>query len=348
MIMIERTSTGLIKGIVRGHILDELRLFRNHRIPIWEKESAILGNIVDVGGRLHPFHALVPGFLEYERYNDKAASSVAKYADCLKWAQRYMPSIQSPIDIRLEDIMAMKEQMVKKELSLSRINHVMSALRMFLKYCSEVKYLKVIEYNQIKISRLPPKTIKTLTKEELKQFIQAIDINTGQGLRMRALMQYLATTISRPGAALKVDYKDIVWDEDGVGHVEVKGKGNKDNLLWITPVTHGWIKKYLAIRTDTNPALFVTFGDAKRLDGSYLHKLCKHYSKKAGLDFTVCPQLLRRSMATLLHEEGLDVDTIKDLMHHSRAETTTRYYIRPNKKVLKQAHKKYLSFDLGE
>lgn len=288
------------------------------------------------------FQALLPAFARHEKYQDKVEATVNKYLECLKWVPRYLPYVHSPKDLNLEDIMNLKEQLVEKKLSLSRINHIMTALRMFLRYCSQVIHIPVIDYAQIKITKLPHHEIETLEEEDLNRFLEAINTDTLPGLRMRALAEYFISTCSRPTAALSVDYADINWDQNGIGEVTVVGKGNKTNILFITARAGEWIKQYLKTRTDSSPALFVTFGKAKRMTGNDLHKLFSHYSKKAGFDFTVNLQMLRRTMATIAQEKGADIYTVKEFLNQSRVETTIKHYVGRNKKVLKEAHGKYL------
>ena len=216
---------------------------------------------------------------------------------------------------------------------------------MFLQYCGTIAGLLVIDFNKIKITKLPPHEVESLEEEELKQFLESINPETLHGLRMRALAEFFVSTCSRPTAGLSVDYANIKWEQNGIGEVTVMGKGNRANILFITARAGEWIKRYMLTRTDTNPALFVTFGTAKRMTGNDLHKLFKHYSKQAGFNFTINPQMLRRTMATIAREKGADVFTVKEVLNHSRVETTTKHYIGRNKKVLKLAHAKYVNLD---
>jgi integrase/recombinase XerD len=292
------------------------------------------------------FSELLPEYRRFEKYDDKAESTIDKYEECLSWIQRYLPHISSPVDLKLDDLIILKDKMKNKKLSISRVNHIMTALRMFLKFCTEIAGLPVMGFESIKVTKIPPHEVKSLKQEELKQLLDAMEPHTKAGLRMRAMAEFFISTGSRPTAGLSVDHANIIWDENGIGEVTVTGKGQKANILFITKRAGEWIKRYIESRTDSNPALFVTFGKSNRMTNNDLHKLFKHYSKKAGFEFTINPQMLRRTIATIAQENGADIYAVKDFLNQSRVETTIKHYVSRNPKVLKESHNKYVKLSM--
>ena len=59
----------------------------------------------------------MPEFCRFQKYDDKADSTITKYQECLSWVQRYLPHINSPLDLKLDDLMILKEKMLVKKLS---------------------------------------------------------------------------------------------------------------------------------------------------------------------------------------------------------------------------------------
>jgi integrase/recombinase XerD len=60
----------------------------------------------------------------------------------------------------------------------------------------------------------------------------------------------------------------------------------------------------------------------------------------------VTPHILRHTAATQLLFNGCPVGHIKAILGHERLETTCRYYLGLDQRAAKEAHRKYLSYDV--
>jgi len=112
-----------------------------------------------------------------------------------------------------------------------------------------------------------------------------------------------------------------------VDEVTVLGKGNRHRRAYLSPPAREWLQRYLALRKDKDPALFVT--RKKNDDGSYrmtvwtAEKIVRDAAKRAGLSEDVSPHWLRHAAITLWAASSLP--SAQRLAGHRQIATTQRY-----------------------
>lgn len=89
-------------------------------------------------------------------------------------------------------------------------------------------------------------------------------------------------------------------------------KHGQFDLSWSTET----VRKYgeCLRRNDKNPALFVTFGEPKRLGAYDLSKQFRHYAEKAEIKKKVTPHILRHTAATIMSHKGADIRIIQQIL----------------------------------
>lgn len=116
------------------------------------------------------------------------------------------------------------------------------------------------------------------------------------------------------------------------------GKGGKERVAFISPLTGRAIRRYLASRRDSDPALFLTnrglpFGrDSLRL-------LMYRLSSRAGIG-QVGPHCMRHSFATSLARQGCDSWSLQSLLGHNDNRVSLRY-IHLSGRDIHEAHTRY-------
>ncbi len=288
------------------------------------------------------FEKLIPKFLDYAQIElTLAPETITKYRESLKWLTIYLPEVVDPGVLELDHIIRLKKQMLAKDLSESRVNSIIFALRTFLIYCNDILKINTISPKEIKPMRLPKRQVIYLTVEELLAFFAIMKTKDIRGLRMRALSEFLAETGLRISEALSLNKEDLDWN---LKEVVVIGKGNKERTAYFGERSETWLTQYLLRRKDNNPALFVTTGTAKRLTRFDLSKQFKRYAKLAGIKKKLTPHILRHTMATTLLRNGCPINYIQELLGHADLKTTAQYYLGTDKRALKEAHSKFSGF----
>jgi integrase/recombinase XerD len=99
------------------------------------------------------------------------------------------------------------------------------------------------------------------------------------------------------------------------------------------------------MRTDSDPALFVTSGESpRRLRRGDIPRFFRAAAKSAGIEKRLTPHLLRHTFCTNLRNNGADISLIKELAGHQDIQTTARYYLGTDKTILRAAVSRYLNY----
>ena len=237
-----------------------------------------------------------------------------------------------------------------KYLKKSTQAYYLIALRSLVDYFSE-RDIASLPSSKIKLPKQTKDKIPNfLNLEEIEKLLLQPDIETKIGLRDRAIMEVLFSTGMRVAevVALNIDqFNNLKKDTDDL-EMAIIGKGEKPRTVYFSQRSFSWVKKYLAIRKDTDKALFIRYAgkksESKRLSIRSIEKIVKKYAKLAGLPILTTPHTLRHSYATDLLTQGVDLRVVQEFLGHSSI-LTTQIYTHVTSKRLKDIHKKYHSGD---
>lgn len=237
---------------------------------------------------------------------------------------------------------------VSDELQRSTQNYHLIALRSFLKFCSK-RGIPALAADKIELARTKRAQVTFLEAQELARLFDAVQTSTPIGLRDRAILELLFSSGLRVSELVRLDIEHVNTERR---EFMVRGKGQKDRPIFISEAAADWIKKYLDARTDSLPALFISYGgkseqkttgDYKRLTARSIQRMIAKYARLAGITKHVSPHTLRHSFATDLLMNGADIRSVQAMLGHSNIATTQIYthITDPHlKKVHEQFHRK--------
>lgn len=227
------------------------------------------------------------------------------------------------------------------------------ALRAFLNFFHE-QGIKTIAVSSVQLPKLKDKeryrNIKFLSLDQLRKLFESPDIKTLQGLRDRAILETLFSTGLRISELQGLNKKQIPnLKAKGPTEITVTGKGDRMRPVYVSPRALEWCQKYLAKRTDEDPALFIGHSirksaESRRLSVRMIEAALERYSAKAGLPYRVTPHMLRHTFATDLLNKGVDSRTVQEFLGHANLATTQMYLHVTNVK-LKDVHAKFHGID---
>jgi|SRR6266850_674723 len=294
---------------------------------------------------------LLPGFVEYMSVERQfSAATIHKYQDGVRWFLRDIGN-RSPQEVTLQDFISLKARMVSRKVRESRIGSVICAVKSILTYARDILRLPVIDLTAVKLPKKPKRAVVYLSNEELDQFIETIPLRTWEGkfriagYRFRALVEVLATTGMRISEALSMNRDDVDFEQ---GEARIIGKGNKQRTVFFSAQAREWLRRYLDLRCDSRPALFVT-SSGLRLNANSVEATFRRNTKWAGLNKQVTPHIIRHTMATNLLRNGCPIGYIKELLGHEKLETTCRFYLGIMENAdTKNAHHTYQNFQVDK
>jgi site-specific recombinase XerD len=179
------------------------------------------------------------------------------------------------------------------------------------------------------------KVIKdTFTDESLEQLRDACDKT-----RDLAMIDLLASTGMRVGELVNLNRDDVNFNER---ECIVFGKGNSERVVYFDARTKIHLTNYLGSRTDSEPALFVSFSAPfNRLQIGGIETRLREIGEKAEIQ-KVHPHKFRRTLATRAIDKGMPIEQVQRLLGHVKIDTTM-HYAQVNQANVKNSHRKLLS-----
>lgn len=288
-----------------------------------------------------------PRFLLYaEAELQFSRQSLVKYHDCVRQIIRILGD-RPVCDLGQQDVLSLKANLLQRSLSVSRQVSILSTLKRLLQYCAQREGLAVLDPSRILIPRRPRREVVYLTAEEVQRFVHSIPLTTARGrpcrsgIRFRALVEALLGSAMRIGELLSLNRTDINFEDH---EARIIGKGNKERIVFFTDRALLWLSRYLELRQDKHPALFVTQDGERRLRQVDIWRPFARQRAIAGILKPVRPHLLRHTAATQLLFNGCPIGHIKEILGHERLETTCRYYLGLDHRAAKDAHQKFLKY----
>jgi len=133
----------------------------------------------------------------------------------------------------------------------------------------------------------------------------------GAGLRVGEVAHIRLDELEAPTAATEM------------ARLRVRGKGEKERIVWVTPTWYGLVAHWLAVRPVTdNDFLFLNRHGQPLSVRGIQHRLQSH-CQQAGIHLS--PHQLRHTFSRRLAQQRMPVESISKLLGHAQIETTQRY-----------------------
>ena len=239
-------------------------------------------------------------------------------------------------------------------LSPATQNYHLIAIRSFLKYLAK-REIASLAAERVELGKMPDRHVSFLTGEELRRFLDA-PLQFGHdellGMRDKAILELLFSTGLRVSELVSLKRDDV---ELVRGEIGVIGKGRKRRVVFVSPDSREWIKKYVKSRRDMSPFLFANHDRAaepreKRkahdergqegLSPRSVQRMVEKYAREAGIMKKVTPHVMRHSFATDLLHNGADIRSVQAMLGHSSI-TTTQIYTHVTDPQLKKIHQQF-------
>ncbi len=181
------------------------------------------------------------------------------------------------------------------------------------------------------------KTSKTIKETYTDENLEIMRDNCVE-LRDLAMIDMLASTGMRVGEMVLLNRDDVDFNER---ECVVLGKGDKERMVYFDARTKLHLQSYLASRTDSDSALFVSLRSPhKRLTIGAIELRLREMGRKLGIS-KVHPHKFRRTLATMAIDKGMPIEQLQRLLGHERIDTTLQYAMVKQSNV-KLAHRKYI------
>lgn len=174
---------------------------------------------------------------------------------------------------------------------------------------------------------------KTLTLDDVMALLSVCE-NHKDGVRLRAIIMLLYGSGLRVSELIHLRRSQFAQMDD---HVRVRGKGDKDRVIPISPKTQDAVQAYLnQTAAQKNPFVFPSKDRETPISRRRVGQMLDGLADAVGMDRAqVHPHALRHSFATHMLERGADLRTLQILLGHADI-STTEIYTHLSRQHLKQ------------
>ncbi|PIY78771.1 MAG: hypothetical protein COY82_00715 [Parcubacteria group bacterium CG_4_10_14_0_8_um_filter_35_7] len=311
-------------------------------------------------------NSLITDFLEYLEIEKNCSQRTIRNYDFYlrrfsKWAREAKGKELSPEDISKELVRKYRlwlnrlQSRKKEPLKKNTQNYHLIALRAFLKYLSK-RDISSLDSQKIELAKTQERSVSFLEGQDLERLLEAPlkpTTNNQQTianiiqLRDKAILELLFSSGLRVSELVILDRTNISLEKD---EFTVRGKGNKQRVVFLSNQAKYWLRKYLEKRRDMNPALFVRHDRAYknqkegleegRLTPRSVERMAEKYARAAGVTKKVTPHTLRHSFATDLLVNGADIRSVQAMLGHANI-TTTQIYTHITNHQLRDVYKAF-------
>lgn len=238
-----------------------------------------------------------------------------------------------------------KSQSGKKQLSSFSINRMLSSLRSYLKFLTDIDYDIPVSPDAIKLVKTEKKHPRIGELEDIIRIVEAptlFEKNKKVALRNRTILEMLFSTGMRISELINLKKSQI----DKSGRIFIRGKGKKERFVYLTPRAYDHLKNYINTRNSNSSYLFIPYrgkntnNNNKGISPNYVQYKVKKYRELLGLNIPISPHSIRHAFATYLAESGANPAAIQILLGHESLNTTTRY-VHPSDRYAEKAHRQF-------
>jgi integrase/recombinase XerD len=255
----------------------------------------------------------VESFRQWMKFRRYSNSTIRTYCEMVVTFLRFIKPKEAPDEVGNDVQRFTNEYILPKTLSYSYQNQMINALKLF--YAEIIK--KDLSVDQVKRPRREHPLPNVLSREEVRAVLRVL-----RNIKHRAMLSTIYACGLRRGELLNLKPQDI--DSKRGLLIIRKAKGRKDRVV---PVSEKIIVLLREYYRQYRPKywLFEGIKPGTQYDERSLQQVLKKAIFLANVKKQVTLHWLRHSYATHLHESGVDIRFIQELLGHKSSKTTEIY-----------------------
>ena len=246
---------------------------------------------------------------------------------------RYLASIHyDPRVAGRGQILDYKRRLEVAGRSTLTVDSYITAVRLFYRYCLSKRYVASDITQGIRSStRFKGYRKSPLSREDAGRLIESIDTSRLIGKRDKLMIAMMVMLGLRTIEVSRIDIADIGESHDTrVIYVQRKGRADKSEPLALTPYLNELLSDYMSereVREWHEPLFMAQRRDhGQRLLPSSISEIVHKRLRDIGIDDPkITAHSLRHTCACLMLAEGVEMETVRDMLGHTSTNTTRLY-----------------------
>lgn len=226
-----------------------------------------------------------------------------------------------------------KESLINSHHSSFTANGYMIVIKLFYKYCEKMKYCDNIAAGVRSGFKMTGKNKIPLSMDQARTLLRSIDVSTIKGKRDRLMIALMLFNGLRTCEVERINIEDVGTREGvPVVYLQRKGKVDKNDMVVLHPKAVEYFEDYVSERDfDCKEPLFISHRDCDRgkvlrINRQSIARMVKQRLRKIGInDRKISAHSLRHTFGSLLVEQNVDMEDIRELMGHSSTMVTKIY-----------------------
>lgn len=228
-------------------------------------------------------------------------------------------------------------QLMEQGLGVRSIRRKQSVLNSFFKFAIKQEYLENNPMEQVSTPKIQKKLPNYLREVEIQHLFRILPKSTDYpSARDRTIIELLISTGMRRAELINLELRDIRLPERTI---RVFGKRKKERIVPMTTEMCLTIASYLSFRPKIETSQVFLTDQLKPLYPKFVYNLVKRYVSMVTAADDKGPHMLRHTFATLMLDEGADINAIKELLGHADL-NATQVYTHTSIEKLKEAYGK--------
>ena len=241
------------------------------------------------------------------------------------------------------DIISYIIELEKLDLSTATVSRSISSIKSFYEYLFLNRYIKINVSKNIKKPKIEKKEINILTKEEIESLLNFQNLDNIKDIRDKAIFEVLYGTGMKVTELIELDLDDVNIEFD---YICCKS-GKNPRVIPLSQITSKYLNKYLNESRNEilkfnyeEKALFIS-SNGTRFTRQGLWKLIKKHAKRANINKSINPTILRNSFAIHLINEGANIAVVSKILGNSNLSSLQYYLNCIDKNVRKELKEKH-------
>lgn len=262
---------------------------------------------------------------------DIAEVSKRSYRTKIRLWFSYLHSIH--YDVRRpqrQQVLDYKRHLEREGRSTLTIDSYVTAVRLFYRYCLKQGYYREDIAQGVKCAtRVKGYRKLSLSKEDAIRLLESIATTSLSGKRDKLMIAMMMLLGLRTCEVERINIGDITTAYDTrVVKVQRKGRHDKSEALALTPYLDSLLHDYLSEREvgSLEEPLFMSTRSAGGLKRASVSEIVRARLRRIDInDPRITAHSLRHTCACLLLAEGVEMETVRDILGHTSTNTTRLY-----------------------